>query len=44
MLRDLWYPFGFTGSPRVILALGRHRREDNHWVAHRCVRLYDARD
>ena len=35
MLRDLWYPFGFSGSPRIILALGRHRREDNHWVAHR---------
>ena len=40
MLRDLWYPFGFSGSPRVILALGRHRREDNHWVAHRCVCLF----
>lgn len=43
MLRDLWYPFGFSGSPRVILALGRHRREDNHWVAHRCVRLFTTR-
>jgi len=39
MLRDLWYPFGFSGSPRIILALGRHRREDNHWVAHRCAHL-----
>ncbi|CAG7854225.1 SubName: Full=Uncharacterized protein {ECO:0000313/EMBL:CCA67536.1} [Serendipita indica DSM 11827] len=35
MLRELWTPFGFRGHPKLILALTRHRREDNHWVVHR---------
>jgi hypothetical protein len=35
MLRELWAPFGLKGHPKLILALTRHRREDNHWVVHR---------
>lgn len=35
MLRELWAPFGFKGHPKLILALTKHRREDNHWVVHR---------
>jgi hypothetical protein len=37
MLRELWVPFGFKGHPKLILALTKHRREDNHWVVHRYV-------
>ena len=35
MLRDMWTPFGLDGMPRLLLVLCRHRREENHWVAHR---------
>ncbi|KAG8826733.1 hypothetical protein FRC17_008128 [Serendipita sp. 399] len=35
MLRELWAPFGFKGHPKLILALAKHRREENHWVVHR---------
>ncbi|KAG8823452.1 hypothetical protein FRC18_010727 [Serendipita sp. 400] len=35
MLRELWAPFGFKGHPKLILALTKHRREENHWVVHR---------
>lgn len=39
VLEELWYPFGFTEPPRVIIALGRHRTNVEHWTAHRfdCV-------
>lgn len=37
MLRELWVPFGFKGHPKLILALTKHRREENHWVVHRFV-------
>lgn len=35
MLKELWAPFGFKGHPKLILALTKHRREENHWVVHR---------
>jgi hypothetical protein len=35
MLRDLWAPFGFEGSPRLIVVLAKHRSDANHWVVHR---------
>ncbi|KIJ49636.1 hypothetical protein M422DRAFT_160821 [Sphaerobolus stellatus SS14] len=35
MLRDMWTPFGIDGMPRLLLVLCKHRREENHWVAHR---------
>ena len=37
MLRDMWTPFGLDGMPRLLLVLCKHRREENHWVAHRYV-------
>jgi len=35
MLRDMWAPLGLDGMPRLLLVLSKHRREENHWVAHR---------
>lgn len=40
MLRELWAPFGFKGHPKIILALTKHRREENHWVVHRFVSFF----
>ncbi|KAG8967104.1 hypothetical protein FRC03_010745 [Tulasnella sp. 419] len=38
MLREMWTPFGFSGMPRLIIVLARHRRDSNHWVVHRIHR------
>lgn len=35
MLRELWYPFGLDGMPRLLIVLARHRSDANHWVVHR---------
>jgi len=35
MLKDLWTPFGFSGMPRLIIVLAKHRSDSNHWVVHR---------
>jgi len=35
MLKDLWYPFGLEGTPRLIVVLAKHRSDPNHWVVHR---------
>lgn len=37
MLKDLWYPFGLDGTPRLIVVLAKHRSDPNHWVVHRYV-------
>lgn len=37
MLRDLWSPLGFDGSPRLVLVLAKHHDDANHWVVHRYV-------
>lgn len=37
MLKDLWYPFGLEGTPRLIVVLAKHRSDPNHWVVHRFV-------
>lgn len=37
MLKDLWYPFGLEGTPRLIVVLAKHRSDPNHWVVHRYV-------
>jgi hypothetical protein len=37
MLKDLWHPFGLEGMPRIIVVLARHRKDENHWVVHKCV-------
>ena len=39
MLRDMWTPFGLEGMPRLLLVLCKHRREENHWVAHRYIHI-----
>ncbi|PPQ63736.1 hypothetical protein CVT24_004245 [Panaeolus cyanescens] len=35
MLRDLWAPFGFDGTPRLLVVLAKHQTDPNHWVVHR---------
>ncbi|KAL7411952.1 hypothetical protein BDY24DRAFT_394041 [Mrakia frigida] len=40
LIEELWTPFGLsslcpTGFPRVILAICRHRNEDDTWAVHR---------
>lgn len=39
LLKNLWTPYGLDESPRLILVLARHRRDNNHWVVHRYVTL-----
>ena len=36
-LRKLWNDFGLKGSPRQIIVLAPNKRQENHWVVHRCV-------
>ncbi|KAF9050165.1 hypothetical protein BJ165DRAFT_1525439 [Panaeolus papilionaceus] len=35
MLRDLWAPFGFEETPRLLVVLAKHQTDPNHWVVHR---------
>ncbi|KIL66325.1 hypothetical protein M378DRAFT_186118 [Amanita muscaria Koide BX008] len=35
MLRDMWTPFGFESTPRLLIVLAKHRGDENHWVVHR---------
>lgn len=39
MLKDLWTPFGFSGMPRLIIVLAKHRSDPNHWVVHRWAQV-----